>query len=191
MFEVRNTELSYTGKKPFVGFYPFLNLKTPDSIAMLQIAGINGNLYYRGKQSANVTMSGVGWAKIRDSANWGVSLYDNSSGNNGTVTLNESSANFDYIEIFFTDNNKNKYNSVKVFSPNGKNVDLHLIGGWTDGTNALTDIRSKRMTISGTSIAISSSGGNLTYSYVNISAKNIIQHEHVNYIYITKVIGYR
>lgn len=119
------------------------------------------------------------------------SLYDNSSGNNGTVTLSQTAANFTYLEIFFTDNNKNKYNSVKVFSPNGKNVDLHLIGGWTDGTNALTDIRSKRMTISGTSLAISSSGGNLTYSYLNISAKNILQHEYLNYIYITKVIGYK
>lgn len=154
----------------------------------------HGYLYVPYANTQKALIVGAGNA---DKLNWvarvpiRVDLYHNLSGNSGTVTLSESSANFDYIEIFFTDNNKNKYNSVKVFSPNGKNVDLHLIGGWTDGTNALTDIRSKRMTISETSLAISSSGGNLTYSYLNISAKNILQHEYSNYIYITKVTGYR
>lgn len=121
MFEVRNTELSYTGTKPFAGFYPFLNLKTPDSIAMLQIAGVNGNLYYRGKQSANVIMSGVGWAKIRDSANWGISLYSNDSGTNGMVPLSENISNFSKIEVVFAYFASNQIrNSSIILHNNGK-----------------------------------------------------------------------
>ena len=177
MFEVRNTELSYTGTKPFAGFYPFLNLKTPDNIAMLQIAGTNGNLYYRGKQSANVTMSGVAWAHIRDSANWGVSLYNNSSGNNGTITLSETAANFQYIEIFYGGGG-GQHRSVKVYSPNGKVANLI----WTTHDTANIVFRSANYSISGTAISRTSE---TKYDKYN----NTITSSTETTIY--KVIGYR
>ena len=46
-------------------------------------------------------------------------LYNNATGTNGTVTLSETSANFNYIEIFYYAkiSNTNFYGSVKVYSP--------------------------------------------------------------------------
>ena len=181
--EIRNTELSYTGKKPFAGFYPFLNLKTPDNIAMLQIAGVNGNLYYRGKQSANVTMSGVAWAHIRDSANWGVSLYDNTSGTTGTVTLSETSANFSYLEIFYLDGSDN--HSVRVYSPNGKKVSLFNFAPHSN-TAMLLRYCAKSVKISGTSIT--NDGSYYDAGWFNADGAS---WWNANELKITKVLGYR
>ena len=107
------------------------------------------------------------------------SLYDNSSGTNGTVTLSETSANFSYLEIFFK-NSVSGYESVKVYSPNGKKVTF--TSSHHDGAIYLF---TKRMTISGTSISNNdygqswwSNGGS-----ANIAAENKIT--------IVKVIGYR
>ena len=53
----------------------------------------------------------------------GIVLYENSSGSNGTITLNETSANFSYIKIFFQA--EDIYNSVEIPNPNGKLAYLH------------------------------------------------------------------
>jgi hypothetical protein len=118
-------------------------------------------------------------------------LYDNSSGTTGTVTLSSSAANFSYLEIFFVDNKKNKNSSVKVSAPNGKCVDLHIIGGWNNGTNGSTDIRTKTVSISGTSITNANINNTVEYSFLEINGGSIRTHESIDYIYITKVIGYR
>lgn len=49
-------------------------------------------------------------------------LYDNPTGETGTITLNESAANFSYLEIFAK--RGRWYYSEKVHSPNGKSVSL-------------------------------------------------------------------
>lgn len=76
------------------------------------------------------------------------SLYDNSSGSNGTITLSQTAANFSYLEIFFGDSKVTAINSVKVFSPNGKTVSTTIC------TKSDTDIRinTRRLTISGNTI---------------------------------------
>lgn len=48
-------------------------------------------------------------------------LYNNASGTTGTVTLSESAADFDYMRIYFKDNNS-YHMSVDVYSPDGKTV---------------------------------------------------------------------
>ena len=180
-FEVRNTELSYTGQKPTYGYYGFLNFKTPDNIAMLQIAGTNGNLYYRGKQSANVTMSNTNWVKIRDSDSWGKVLYDNSSGNNGTITLGKSAADFDYLEIYFFDTNYTMYKCTKINNPNGKKALLDA--AFTFGTESSVRIAaSRQVSISGTSISTVGEYG-VWSSWSGITGANRIS--------IVKVIGYK
>lgn len=182
LFEVRGTELSYTGTKPYTGFYPFLNIKTPDNIAMMQLAGTTGNLYYRGKQSANVTMSGNSWAKIRDSANWGVSLFDNSSGTAGTVTLSEASANFDYLEIYYLDTVSSKQNSQRIM-PSVSNVFA------IDGMALASPVSLNYVTnysLSGQTITITSSAG-FQRNYTTGTISGALD----NYIKIYKVIGYR
>lgn len=54
------------------------------------------------------------------------SLYDNSSGTTGTITLSQSAANFTKIKIYYKDIN-NSYGNVEVYAPNGKNVELKAI----------------------------------------------------------------
>ena len=55
-----------------------------------------------------------------------VELYNNTNGTSSTITLNMSSSEFRYIDIFFGYNTTTGYNSVRVYSPNGKRVALTL-----------------------------------------------------------------
>ena len=67
LFEVRssNETTGESGIKPFNSFMPMLNLKTPDNIAMLQLAGVNGTGFFiRGKQSGNVTLANTPWKRL-------------------------------------------------------------------------------------------------------------------------------
>lgn len=50
----------------------------------------------------------------------GVLLYNNPSGSNNSITLNDNLSNYSYIEIFY--NAENRYNSQKIPNPNGKSV---------------------------------------------------------------------
>lgn len=47
-------------------------------------------------------------------------LYVNDSGTNGTITLSETSANFNYIEVFYGDGSN--FMSQKIQNPNGKTL---------------------------------------------------------------------
>ena len=50
------------------------------------------------------------------------SLFDNGSGTNTNITLNETSANFNYIEVFYGDGSN--FMSQKIHNPNGKTLYL-------------------------------------------------------------------
>jgi len=116
------------------------------------------------------------------------SLYDNSSGTTGTVTLSETSANFEYLEIFYSyyAGSMDMYNSVKIYSPNGKIA--MLIGSYDNGTRLYHEVA--RYTISGTSITRSNAtrwrfgtgGENSTRTNTTSSDPSIK---------VVKVIGYR
>lgn len=53
-------------------------------------------------------------------------LYENSSGTQSTITLSDSSANYEYIEIYFRDNSSCCEFS-KVYNPNGVAITLSTI----------------------------------------------------------------
>ena len=65
-FEVRNSSetTGESGTKPFNSFGPMFSLKTPDNLAMLQIAGTTNDYYIRANQSADVTMTNIPWKRI-------------------------------------------------------------------------------------------------------------------------------
>lgn len=114
----------------------------------------------------------------------GVTLFDDTSGEDDTVSLSDSAANYAYIEIFYCDNNMNGYSSTKVYSPNGKDVDLSIIEG-TANSNTL--IRRTSYTISGTSITPDTSrDGYVQISGTTVSTLGI----GTNYLRIVKVIGH-
>lgn len=63
-FEMRsNSEVSYTGTKPYDSFGPFITINHTN--CALQIGGTYANGYFiRGKQMANPTLSGVEWSRL-------------------------------------------------------------------------------------------------------------------------------
>ncbi len=76
-------------------------------------------------------------------------LYNNTSGNSGTVTLSQSAANFTYLDIVYTTNGKDVTQIHRIWSPNGRQNALsisHMYGGNTFETQM------RHITISGTSI---------------------------------------
>ena len=81
----------------------------------------------------------------------GRQLYSNSSGATGAITLSESAANFTFLDIFIINNEKG-CDSVRVWSPNGKIVDLTV----TTYKNEYSKnyIRQKEISISGTKISL-------------------------------------
>ena len=113
-----------------------------------------------------------------------VTLY-NGGASAGTIVLSDSSANYSYIEIFYTDNNNNGNSSIKIESPNGKYADLSLVE--QGGTNKYTYIRRTEYLISGTSITPETS--NAGYVLIVDNAVNTTTAG-TNYIQITKVIGW-
>ena len=120
-----------------------------------------------------------GWSAWKE-INTQTTLYDNTSGTNANLTLNASAANYDYIEIFFRDNDNN-YNSVKVCNPNGKSVSL--ISHHNNGNNTIW-FKVAIVTISGNSIKF---GNSEEVRLIHGSSPSISSSSN---IYITKVVGY-
>lgn len=119
------------------------------------------------------------WADIN-----GQVLYDNSTGTNGTVTLSDSAANYDYLEIYFRTNDSTDYkNSIKIYSPDNALVPLSYPLVATNGTAIYW--KTKTVRVSGNSIF---SSDNSRYAEATIKATTSISQK--NYVYITKVIGY-
>ncbi len=156
-----------------------------------------GKIYFRpngpssSKKQASIDSNGVLYlsdkiyARINEVVYSAKSLYDNSSGSNGTITLSESAANFTYIEIFYFNKEYGTYSSVQVYSPNNKKVNLHTSNVFGGDKTALID--SRKIKISGTSIS-NDEGTNNDYGSLNTWNNSINTH---NRMYITKIIGYR
>ena len=75
-----------------------------------------------------------------------VLLFTGSSG--GNITLNQTSANFRFIEIIYNVDTSNGHQSMKVYQPNGKTC--ALINSYDNGTNLYQWC--EQITINGTSI---------------------------------------
>lgn len=108
-------------------------------------------------------------------------LYNNNSGSNGTVTLSESSANFDCLEIFFKEQSGvPEFSSTRVSSANGKRANLEISS--TDSSASGVWIKLKTVSISGTAISsVFQAEGAVKGGTVSNS----------NFIYIVKIIGYK
>lgn len=79
----------------------------------------------------------------------GTILYNNNSGTTGTIQLNDSADNYDYIDIFYKNNN-GYHSSVRIYQPNNKNVALSTIAPYSPQNQIWLQAAIKR--ISGTSI---------------------------------------
>lgn len=108
---------------------------------------------------------------------WMADTLYNSTATTETVTLSASAANYTMMEIYFRDND-NHYNSTKVFSPNGKTVNLSMATNKTSGQN---NYKRREVTISTTSIT------NQSYGEQDGGAAATS----TNNIYIYAVVGYK
>lgn len=142
-------------------------------------------------QLATYVSSGATWVRGCSNGTWhpwlhlmgAQTLYYNSSGSNGTITLSESASQFSYLEIFYR-STYSHYSSVRVYAPNGKSALLSNSHVFPASGTLVT--QSRVVLISGTSI--STATGNEAFgewwSYDN-------HIEAVNQIYIYQVIGYK
>lgn len=109
----------------------------------------------------------------------GVVLAENTQ-STASINLIDSASNYKFLEIYYCDND-NTYNSVKVESPNGKNVLLSIQYPYQSG---VTYIKSCLISISGKQIRP------INYSSMTIRSGQSPTIANSNYCYIRKVIGY-
>lgn len=110
-------------------------------------------------------------------------LYDNYGGSPSTITLADNVSNYDYIEIYYNDNNSNGAGYTKIHSPDGKEVHLSLVE--SAGSTACY-IRHCNYTISGNTITPETSTA--SYVYFNGSSWSA---SNSNYLRIYRVVGYK
>lgn len=134
------------------------------------------NLRDSAVSEAKVAGSAISLAKLKRTV-----LYNNTTGTTGTITLSETAANFTELEIFYRSND-DYYSSVRVYSPNGKFVDLWC--GLFGAGGAY--FKNRCVSISGTSITTNGDA----YGQATVTASST-NYSHENRIYITRVVGYK
>lgn len=115
-------------------------------------------------------------------------LYDNPSGSNSTITLNDSVANYNFIEIYFKSDD-GYVKSTKIFGDTTY-AELTVIQPLTSAENGMY-IKTRIITLNTTTISTTRDGNNNYLAkamYVTTSGTAQLD---VNYIYITKVLGYK
>ena len=108
-------------------------------------------------------------------------LYENASGSNSNITLSDNASNYEYLEIFFR-NNDNIYSSVKVYQPNGKKV--NLISQYNNGSNTIW-FKIAICLISGNTITKDNA------IEMKLVASSSINASSGNSNYIIRVVGYK
>lgn len=107
-------------------------------------------------------------------------LYDDATGETGTVTLIDSASNYEYFDIIYRTND-NCLSSVKVNDPDGKRISL--MAQYGSGTQIW--IKTAVIDISGTSITKNK------YNEIALTSGSAVSVSANNLIYITQVIGYK
>ena len=172
--------------------YPSHGAPTTGTIASFDCANNNGytlqiqgtyngrSLYFRNKNGDINTWTG--WSKLQNAP---ITLYDNSTGTNGNVTLSETSANFSYIDIQFRSSEGNDYvGCQRIYNPNGKYASLMYAYAGND--NGTVYFKMRNIYINGNSIITAA-----TNRYSEVKLTSSTSASKVNQIYITKVMGYR
>lgn len=112
-----------------------------------------------------------------------VVLYNDASGTNSTIILNDSATNYEYIEIIFR-NNDNSYQSTgKLYNANGHTIYLISIGVNSSGKSWL---KATEVTLNGNKITFSNN-----YSEITLANSSSVSVTHTNTNYITRVLGYK
>ena len=125
----------------------------------------------------------TGELKLNNGSVYGAFVLYTGDDNTGPITLSDSAANYDHIDIVYRSNDGASYTSTKrVYDPNGKYVDLEY--KYNLGTVLYT--KWNKIGISGTQITLDTG-----FEYYWSTAANSVTMSTANNIYITKVVGYK
>lgn len=114
-----------------------------------------------------------------------VVLYENANGSNGNITLNDNVSNYDTLEIYYTDNNKGLTSSARVKDFNNKDILLYFFNNYKNANGLYQYVYCKKIKASGNQLTIT------LETYMQINNTNIYALREADYIYITKVLGYK
>lgn len=138
----------------------------------------DSNIYVR-------TGNGEEWGGWRRIMSEPVVLYDNASGSNGTITIDSTYgtlSDFEYVEMFFKDNNGKEGGYCKIFSPANKTITLSLVEA---SASSLTLVRRTVYDTDTTEFTPLDS-----YGYLSITGSTASHTGRANYIYITRILGH-
>lgn len=119
---------------------------------------------------------------------WGAKvLYANDAGSTGTVALSDSAANYTLVEVYYVTNDGG-HHMAKVYSPNGKTVDLMgaLMKAQGGGATAMY-FKLRRVVVSGTSVYTTGATGESSTTDANTCTVN----SSASIIALTKIVGYK
>lgn len=117
-----------------------------------------------------------------NTARAGVELYS-SNGSNGTITLSDNVSNYDYLEIYYKEQQAESFHCIKViptFKPKWQAMDIRY-----SSSDDYMIFNVKKFTITGTTITQSDG------RYGNIATNKWPNVSNYNYLYILKVKGYK
>ena len=114
----------------------------------------------------------------------GTALYNDVNGTLNNITLSDTVVNYEYLEFYFMNKDKDIHGSVKVYSPNGKTVGLNINKFADKGYiyNKVISINAKTVAVESTTKAIIEPE---LYAHGQIYITNN------NEIYIYRVVGYK
>lgn len=149
---------------------------------------VNDNVGYQTYKTTNAEyerFKNVTWGDWQEKERK-VTLYENSTGSNGNVTLNDDVSNYKYLEVFYRDSS-NYYGSQKIENPNGKQFELQTL--WANVTETYNTVTIKHTLFRASSKTISYvRSSNITLRPDNGSMS---QEMDLKQIFVTKVIGYK
>lgn len=117
-----------------------------------------------------------------NTARAGVQLYS-SNGSNGTITLSDNVSNYDYLEIYYKEEQSESFHCIKViptFKPKWQAMDIRY-----SSNDGYMVFNVKKFTITGTTITQSDG------KYANFKDGGITNTRNELRIYILKVKGYK
>jgi len=155
----------------------------------------DGTTYYSDIASGTIPLGQPTWTEYKDHVDFlalskqgnnipaPFVLYDGLSGTSGDVTLSDSCANYDYIEIYYYNSSyQDVYSSVKVYDPDSKNVCLQI---------TFPNYANSRMYVVGAYYTCNGSTLTFNEGYGLAIASNNIYGVGTDTIKIDKVIGYK
>ena len=134
-------------------------------------------------ETANLTIPTKTSDLVNDSFLTETVLYNDATGSTTDITLSDSVANYDYVDIYYYESNKSDYSSTRVYAPNNKKVSLSINAYHVSSSDLYQYFYTKIINFSGTNLTVEK---NFELRILN---NNISTHTTNATIYITRVVG--